>query len=191
MPSFANDGKGEWLRIRLFHISEDYEKTIPLFKPDIPESVCLAEEVKTKRICTSSTLEGCMKGHPNLWYDVFEYPHKKYTYPEWVMNKMTVLLSHGEITGHLYKVYEFDVDEQAVVKPHELFQKKLVPDALDTQEHWILSDAVAVRRFYLFVKGAKLVNGEKVFKYQVFKEDEIGIVADGFYHLETVLNKIK
>lgn len=173
---------------KLYHISEDYDKHIELFVPDIPESACLSEDYKTKRICTSSSLEGCLKGHPNTWYDMVEYPNKEYTYPEWVMDKMAVLLDYGEITGHLYKVYEFNVDDKHIVFSETLFQENLVPDAIISEEHWILKDTMADRVFYLFVTEAFLVNDEKCFKYVLFEENEIGRIADGYYHFANFLS---
>ncbi len=166
----------------LYHISYDFKETIDEFIPRIPVHRCKIEDDTTNRICTSDSLEGCMKGHPFLWYNMVEYPESSYACPYDMMDRMTTLMDYNEEVGHLLKVYQFEVDEDKVVNPQSLLKENLVPDAEETQEHWIKEKISAKRTFYIFIDNAKLENGKKVFSYKVFQENELGTLEDGYYH---------
>lgn len=167
---------------KLYHISYDYKKTIKKFVPSIPPQRCGGEDGTIKRICTSNTLEGCMIGHPNLWYHMMVYPEAEYCCPYEMMDRLTTLLDHNEEVGYLLKVYEFKAIEEDIIPPATLLKEKLVPDADETQEHWITKEISASHVFYVFITDAMLKDNKKTFEYTIYQEEELGRLADGDYH---------
>jgi hypothetical protein len=103
----------------LFHLSPTYLGNKKLFIPRVPAAQTNwfvrngYEDATTPRICTSTTIEGCLVG----------------------INKMEPLLK--------FYVYRFAPIESAIVKPEELLAKKYVPDAAATNEHWIIEPTMA------------------------------------------------
>lgn len=137
------------------HVSR-YKKGVPVieeFIPRVPESRSLAENSQWERICVSTTLEGCLKGHPDVLYELIYQYQESYQCPEDDMERVEYLLERGE-TGKLYRIYHFDVDGSDVVTPDELLENGWVHDADKSQEHWLMKTVKPDRISYVFVRGA-------------------------------------
>jgi hypothetical protein len=169
--------------MKLYHISKDYNKTIETFIPRIPAFRAAGEDKEIKRICTSSTINGCLNGEPSINYDVYYYPQQDFFCPYEYMGKMKTLLDHKEAVGHLVKVYEFEIDEAKVITPEKLLNDKLVPDAMISKEHWITETISPIRSFFILIKNAsELENKEIKYEYDIFEKKELGKITFGDYH---------
>lgn len=166
----------------LYHVSLDFEHHIDLFIPDIPKKRAGGEDSTMKRICTSDTLEGCMIGHPNVWYHAHEYTDMEYYDPYEHMGFMTVLLDHENEWGHLMKVYEFEAEEDQYIGPEKIKQENWVPDVDKTREHWIMEPIKAKRVFYLHLTNTELVDKNQLFEYKLYESEELGRIENGCVH---------
>lgn len=146
-------------KLHLYHISQllENQEEIKQFVPRIPESRANEENETIPRVCVSDSLEGCFKGHPDAVVDS-EYG-----------NFAQLLLEKG-ISGLLFRVYHFIVDEADVMLPEELLEKGYVPDVLDTNEHWILTECQPVGVSYVCLEkaGMDMEDSEEEFLYTTF-----------------------
>lgn len=172
--------------VKLFHVSTEFNASIKIFIPRVPSERAEGEDDKIGRICTSSSLNGCLVGHPTLWFRIVEYPSMGGC-PFQMMDWETTLLDHGEIVGQLCKVYEFDVHKSKVITPHTLVKEGLVPDAKSSNEHWITEPITADRVFYLLALSANERDGNTFFRYKVYEESELGRIEDGRYYYNKTL----
>jgi hypothetical protein len=171
--------------MKLYHISSDFNETIETFIPRIPAFRATGEDERIKRVCTSSTINGCLNGEPSINYYVYYYPQQEYFCPYEYMGKMNTLLDHKEVVGHLMKVYEFEIDEAKVITPEELFNNKLVPDVINSKEHWILEEISPTHAFFILIKSAtELENKEIKYEYDIFEKEELGRISFGDYHFK-------
>lgn len=93
-----------------------------MFSPRIPMEIMKGEDTSIKRICTSTTLEGCLGSAP--WGG-------------------SLLLNLNE--NVIFKVYKFDIndiEEGNLITAKELYEKALVDDALLYNEHWIVNQDI-------------------------------------------------
>lgn len=133
-------------KLHLYHISQlsEFPNETKRFIPRIPEYRASGENERIPRICVSDSLDGCFKAHPDAVHNI-----------NYAMDT-EVLLEEG-ITGILYRVYHFLVDEEEVLFPNQLHSKGYVPDALDTNEHWILNEIKPVGISYVCLEKAGLL----------------------------------
>lgn len=175
------------MKKKLFHISlveyvEDIEDFIDYFEPRIPTTAASNEDMTQERICTADTIDGCIKGHPNL----LRYAN---LYMNWdpmdSMSKQMYLLEKGK-SGFLCQLYEFDVDlsEDFIKTPDQLIG--LVPDVNFTNEHW-LTKAIEPSniRFVLIEKAEHCPKNEEEaniptqFEYTIFETvEELGSIVN-------------
>lgn len=123
-----------------FHISFDPWTTIQEFTPRIPFQRAYGEDNKIQRVCVSNSIENCLNAAPMT--DVIFEPGG---YLE--TNDLSLYISEDN-SGVPFVVYELQADASCVMNPTEL--SSLVPDALETQEHWIIHPVRPInRRFFL------------------------------------------
>lgn len=97
--------------MKLFHISLDTENLEKKFIPCIPECTGYGEDKEIPRICFAPSIEQCIQA----------------THPE------------DYSVGQRFAVFELTVDDNDpyLVYPKELYDKELVPDALENEEYWL------------------------------------------------------
>lgn len=140
----------------LFHVSTPKDLIIRNFEPRVPFSRLKDEDGVTPRVCTSSSISGCLKASPSVIAMDFTYlPEVSLDSAEQFIKSSLFTISlfnTGEI-GYLYRLYEFEnVDPSIVRSPKELHEHGCVPDALITQEHWIVNEKIRPSRLrYLFI----------------------------------------
>lgn len=111
----------------LYHVSlkkHCYNK----FTPKIPQSRSrkTGENDTIKRICLSSSIEGCLTAIPERGLEYF---------------------SDQESRGVPFLLYIYSIDESCIeksniIEPKELLEKKYVFDAGITNEHWIINQDI-------------------------------------------------
>ena len=141
------------MNIKLFHISYDHCDKIESFVPYVPLQRAIGEDSSRSRICTSDSIEGCFAGSPHtdmlfveggLVYDeVYDIYYTK----------------DNEYNGVPAILYEFDVPRDKVNFPEEV--KQYVPDALETNEHWITEEVKPTGIRYLLLEDAVYPMNEK------------------------------
>lgn len=124
---------------KLFHINSIFEEDVKVFTPRIPLSTAPDEDEMFPRICTSDTIAGCMHAHPSLIQDCGSLQVNKLFFPK--LNTY----------GYLYRIYHFEESLKDIVTPSILISEELVPDAEETNEHWIMKPATPVNVSYLLV----------------------------------------
>lgn len=174
-------------QIHLLHLSPFEDGSIELFEPRVPSRRNKSEDGTIPRICTSTSIEGCIIGHPHILYRFYEYPNERNSCPYEAMSHLHFLLEAGK-GGMLLRVYHFEVDAQAIRTPDLLFENGLVNDARESQEHWLMENSTPASVSYLLLESIKKdeATGELKFEYSQFDSlDEIGtpIKMDDFYFL--------
>lgn len=109
-----------------YHVSKDLTHG-ERFKPRIPRITCAGEDESIKRICVGQSIEDCLSSMPGGGS----------------LLGRTVDCQYG-----LFKVFVFDtlasrLSESDVLDSITLYKAGLVPDALCTNEHWILKPITA------------------------------------------------
>lgn len=123
-----------------FHISFDPWTTIHEFTPRIPLQRSYGEDNKIHRVCVSNTIENCLSAAPMT--DIIFEPGG---YLE--TDDLSLYITKDN-SGVPFVAYELQADPSFVMHPAEL--SSLVPDALETQEHWIIHPVRPInRRFFL------------------------------------------
>ncbi|MEG7882651.1 hypothetical protein [Bacillus paranthracis] len=119
--------------MKVYHVSLDNKKT-NVFAPRVPkEEMRLAEEDSTSaRFCVSTTIEGCLSAVPWGGESLSLHDNKVVT------------------------VYEFDtndlVNQENLIAPSTLYQKGFVPDAMYTNEYWIVNESIQPKNvFYIAI----------------------------------------
>lgn len=118
----------------LYHLIQGHIKISPnkRIRPYIPKSRLSCEDGLRKRICVSSSLDGCITGIGLAAMGVrfvYELLEKHETDKDFLLTDVLVFP---------FTVLEFDVDEDSEnYMPPEQVQK-YVPDAMATGEYWII-----------------------------------------------------
>lgn len=160
--------------LSLQHISLDYANDIKSFVPRVPKSRAINEDDSIPRVCTSSSIEGCMKGHPLLEYHFNVYPTLENYSPYEDMDRLTILLEKN-LVGVLAKVYHFNVAETSVWPPQKLHSQGLVGDALISDEHWLLKEMEPSSISYALILS--MANEKEKDEYVLFDSwEEVGEV---------------
>lgn len=114
----------------LYHVSDRIDRVSEKeFTPRVPNSVgCCGEDKTIPRICFSTSIEKCITAI-GLDTDMQEY--------------ITV-----------YTLDTSDIDESAqILKPNILASSKLVYDAVETDEHWILCPVKLKPKYYRILEA--------------------------------------
>lgn len=127
-------------RVLLYHISrlEEGHRAIQEFIPRIPKQRAIKEDDTIPRICVADTVDGCVLAHPDAVPNI-----------QFAMG-LDLLEETGEI-GLLFRIYHFWAKKEDVLFPTELTERGLVPDAVDTSEHWLLTPHQPNGVSYIFV----------------------------------------
>lgn len=163
-----------------YHVSMEHEQEIEEFIPRIPKHRIENENDTHERICVSTTIKGCIKAAPSIWYYMYQSQFMECFSPYDDMDKLTTLLDHDEQVGYLVKVYEFDLKEDEVIHSHILKKKGWVPDANKTDEHWITKQVKPNRSYYLLLQNPKEKNGEPLFETTKYEKHELGNTENYF-----------
>ena len=119
---------------KLYHITLGMTTEL---KPRIPKNRLKGEDDTTPRICVCPTIEDCFKSVP---WAVNYYEKKKY---------------EGE-NRELVRVLEFDVKDiglENIIDNDFIVKNSLVPDALDSNEFWIINKTVKPNSTYYIYPG--------------------------------------
>lgn len=158
-------------KLELFHISRyrEGEGAIQEFVPRIPRNRMEGENDSLPRICVSDNLNGCFTATSNPSYEMYSYQRESSHCPYQQMSHMDILLEKNQ-SGQMYRVYHFDMDETEVVTPKELHEKGWVPDALETNEHWITANRKPDRISYIFLLS--VTPGKGKFNFRLTEPQE-------------------
>ena len=101
----------------LYHLSENISTYLKLFEPRIPQYLTdgSLEDTTTPRICFSETILGALSASS------YRDPDKNYM---------------------LFTLDTNDVDEHNIMTPKQLYDNKLVYDALFNKEYWIINQTL-------------------------------------------------
>ena len=159
-------------KLQLFHISRyrEGEAAIEEFIPRIPENRMDGENDSMPRICVSDSLTGCFTATSNPSYEMYSYTREEYNCPYQHMSYLDILLEKNQ-SGQMYRVYHFEMDESEVVSPAELHEKGWVPDALETNEHWITANRKPDRISYIFLLSVTPGKGNFNFRFTEMQEE--------------------
>lgn len=140
----------------LYHVSKITDKKIEKFVPRIPKERLPKENSTIKRICMSSSLEGCLSAVP------------------WGQDAVDAIDEYGTM---LYRVHLFKIDknDKNLITPQQLKENKYVPDAMTNQEYWYMQEIVPDEVFIINVRDCTYVRNSKIFK---FKNLDIDIVSN-------------
>lgn len=133
-----------------FHLS--FNPNLPkVLSPQTPAGFGMEKykEPQTRRICVSTTIEGCFYAiYPNIcnFFERLNYPY---------------------IDIYLYAV---SYEGEKIRGPEDLVKKRMVHDAMATQEHWIMDNADCVLIKQLRFKNT--VNRPWV-KYHPFNNQQV------------------
>lgn len=150
--------------MKVYHVSLDNNR-VNIFTPRIPmEEMRLVEEDSTSsRFCVSTTIEGCLSAVP--WGGESLALHK----------------------GENITVYEFDTDDlinqENLILPSTLYKKGMVPDAMYTNEHWIVNESIQPTTIYNII----LDSYEEKIVSDVSYDDNL-LLEDGLVTLDEVWN---
>jgi hypothetical protein len=132
--------------MKLFHISLDTDNLEKNFIPCVPSCAGLGEDEETPRICFAPSIEQCIQAtHPQDYR-----------------------------VGQYFTVFELIVDENdpCLYYPEELYNKGLVPDALETQEFWLTKP--------VFLRGnvfkIKKIESERLFAWSCIYLDDLSCI---------------
>lgn len=159
-------------KLELFHISRYREgvEAIQEFVPRIPGNRMEGENASIPRICVSDNLNGCFTATSNPSYEMYSYQRENSHCPYQQMSHLDILMETNQ-AGQMYRVYHFDMDESEVVTPAELHGKGWVPDALETNEHWITANRKPDRISYIFLLSVTPGKGKFNFRLSDVRED--------------------
>ena len=102
------------MTLRLYNVSFNLSNLSRVLYPAIPESIGDGENKTVERVCMSSTVAGCMQAIAPCNREI-------------AVGKQFIL-----------RTYITNNSDGKVIEPSTLFNKKLVPDALENNEHWVL-----------------------------------------------------
>ena len=120
---------------KLYHITLGMTT---ILTPRIPENILKGEDDKTPRICVCPTIEDCFKS------------------VSWAVN----YYEKGRYEGkdrELVRVLEFDVQDiglENIVDNDFIVKNSLVPDAIDTNEFWIINKTIKASSIYYIYPGS-------------------------------------
>ena len=103
--------------MKLYHVTFDInESETKIFRPRVPASAGVGEDKRIPRICLAPSIEKCIQAIPSD--------------------------NRNLQKGSKIRIYEVHISEKDkhLIKPEVLFLEGLVPDALETQEHWYTKD---------------------------------------------------
>lgn len=174
-------------KVTLYHLSRISDEEVVEFIPRVPKSRAGSENDTINRVCAAPTIEGCMLAHPTIIYYMADYFDLPYSCPYDHMAQMHSLLEHGEY-GMFLRMYTFEVNESELYTPDYLIEKKYVPDAKATQEHWILNNCTPSTVSYVLITSIKRdeETNENVYDYLTFNSlEECGLfmAGDDFFFL--------
>lgn len=161
-----------------YHVSSNYDREINEFIPRIPHNRASGEDAVQKRICVSTSLQGCIKAAPTIWYHMHTYLNAEYYDPYTHMERLTTLLEQNEKVGYLFKVYEFYLDEGEVISASVLKENEWVPDADQTNEHWITKPIKPSKSYYILIENTKEENNQPIFDVTTYQLHELGGVEN-------------
>lgn len=101
--------------MRLYNVTFNMQDKRRVLEPSVPESAGSGEDKTIKRICLADSVEHCMQAIAVGNRDIRE-----------------------GATFILREVDTKDLDKKLLIKPKELKEKGLVPDALENNEYWYL-----------------------------------------------------
>lgn len=159
-------------KLELFHVSRyrEGEEAIQEFVPRIPRNRMEGENDSIPRICVSDNLNGCFTATSNPSYEMYSYQRENSHCPYQQMSHLDILMETNQ-AGQMYRVYHFDMDESEVVSPGDLHEKGWVPDALETNEHWITENRKPDRISYIFLLSVTPGKGKFNFRLSGVQED--------------------
>lgn len=129
--------------MKMYHISLDIFKNIEVFVPRIPQSRLKNEDSITPRVCVSNSLENCLMGMTYMakyWKCLTDDSGTNFD-----------LFDGDDVCLRLLKVYEFEIEDN-LIAPEELDGKKLVPDAIKTNEYWSLKEIIPTKSYVIKMK---------------------------------------
>lgn len=129
----------------LYHLSNYKNLDGKTMKPGIPKLKFNEENGTIKRVCFSTTIDGCLQGLYPI-YPGDSLDDKKYT----------------SFKGEYLYVYEPDEDDFDYIDTDEILKKKYVPDAEISKEVWITSPVKVKLTGKIYVYSFKEA---KPFKY--------------------------
>lgn len=137
----------------LYHVSYQPFSLVKNFTPRIPIQRAIGEDNTIKRVCVSTSVDLCLLASP-LTEEMFT--------PDGYLSTNDIMLyelPEGDFSryGVPFVLYTFEVDEAMVKTPESIQQ--YVPDALETNEHWITADAEPVSHRYFLLEDAYKTDG--------------------------------
>lgn len=150
----------------LYHVSYNPHQPVQSFCPRIPLQRAHGEDRTTPRFCVSTSLEKCLLASP--------YTDELFVKDGYIENREVDLMLHesngDEFYGVPFILYTFHAKEEDILSPEEL--KELVPDALETDEHWITSAISPVSTHYYLLEDAFKKEGTWKYFYRKLTESE-------------------
>ncbi|MCK9470681.1 MAG: hypothetical protein M0Q88_02880 [Bacilli bacterium] len=148
--------------MKLYHATMNLD-IIKEFTPRIPENRFAGEEEHTKRICLSSSIEGCITAAP------------------FGGSSLSENIYAGSNSSKLIRIYEFDISEierKHIYTPDYLYKKDLVRDAAITGEYWITVPIKPVNSYIIKLTKFDDNYGQDDIAYEYVKLFEDGKIED-------------
>lgn len=151
----------------LYHITRNLNHN-GFFYPDIPRRILENENQTIPRVCTSTSIEGCLGSIPDGG------EHLECSISE---------------EGDIFKVFKIDTEKlglEYILDSSELVENRYVMDASFSDEHWILQDFLVPEEdaFLIEIEGynVEIQGYENALFYQELEES--GMEVDDFYNSE-------
>jgi len=154
------------LEVKHIEIWKEGSQTIKEFVPRIPGNRAMGEDGSIPRICASTTIENCVKASPRTSYiffgmlDDINLLEMSFEYFHWFLETAQY--------GMIVRVYHFEVDEAIAKHPKEIHKSGWVPDALITEEYWIMQNVKPVRISYAIVNR----ESDEDYKLKIVEESD-------------------
>lgn len=152
------------IKTKLYHVSR-YAAKDKTFIPRIPSYRAFNENNTIPRICTSTSIEGCLNGIPQI---------KSYA-------------DNVREARRVFKVFEFNIDKNK--KSNIITSDKLkdeIPDIDITDEHWLTSKTIADKMYYIsYISGR---NENNLNSFDILYQKSILKINESF---DIILNDIE
>lgn len=148
----------------LLHISYHPWNLVSEFVPRIPYQRAYGEDNKFKRVCVADTIDNCLLAAP--------FTDEMFEPRGYVENGEMDIYLLGEYSGVPFVAYEIEAPVAEVWSPGSI--SRMVPDALETNEHWITTAVKPKSHRYYLLEDVN-VKLKKVFYKELTEEEFLAL----------------
>lgn len=166
-----------------YHVTNNMKHS-GVFTPKVPKSIYSAqnkdtgitEDDQTKRVCVSTSIEGCLTSMPNAGFQLEEFLKE----------------TNGRLKIFKIDTQKIGITEKDIVNSEALYKSEKVPDAELTDEHWITTSFEVNEEDSFVIENLQWEEeDDEVIPYKIYKLAEEQYEGDYFKaYFETYQTKI-